>query len=78
MASEVTETAVFDVQPLGWLDSAVINVAAGQPITVAVLDAPDLFSLVDLENIAFFGATPLHANVLHFDLDLSATGTATW
>ncbi|MEJ2186079.1 MAG: hypothetical protein P8Z36_09095 [Gemmatimonadota bacterium] len=65
----VAELQGIDVQPLGWLDKAMVNVATAQPVTVAVMNDPDFFSTVDLESVQFFGAAPLH-----FELDLSAYG----
>lgn len=59
-ASQVAEDAVFDVQPLGWLDSAVVNATAGGPVTVALYKVPSFFEAVDLESLAFFDAAPLH------------------
>ncbi len=56
----VEELQGIDVQPLGWLDKAVINVATGQPVTVAVMNYPDLFTAADLGTVQFFGAAPLH------------------
>lgn len=66
---EDAENAIFDVQPLGWLDSAVINVATGKPLTIAVLDYAEFFDHVDLASIRFFGdAAPVHLDKLLADL----------
>lgn len=65
----VAELQGIDVQPLGWLDKAMVNVATAQPVTVAVMNDPDFFSTVDLESVQFFGAAPLHVDQILLNPD---------
>lgn len=58
----VAELQGIDVQPLGFLDKAVVNTTTDQSVTVAVMNYADFFTEADLETVEFFGAGPLHVD----------------